>query len=402
MDRSPDFAVLLRGAVVSWPRGVYTVPMAKALDALDYLAKPAKYSAVGVCAAFGDEPFLKRQVLGCLARQVLGDDDRALSMTTFDGRTTSLGDVLDELSTVAMFGERRLVVVEDADAAIGRARAVGTPDASGKKSDVAAVSFVSRYRGELESYVAKPSPTGTLVLLVNSLPSNTRLYKAIVADGLAIDCSTPSAGRLGRWVTTWSETAHRAKLAPAAADMLIELVGSELGLLDQELAKLSGSVGPGGEIGPELIAQMVGSWRSQTVWVMLDAALDGKLPDALTQLDRLLLAGESPIAILGQMAASLRRFAAATRLILDDEAAGRRVDVRSSLERAGVKRFVLDTAGARLRRLGRHRGAQLYRWLLETDLALKGASAMPSRLILEHFLVRIGSPEAKTFTSAAR
>ena len=157
------------------------------------------------------------------------------------------------------------------------------------------------------------------------------------------------------------------RLPNLAADMLVELVGPELGLLDQELAKMALSTGADGQITPEIVQRMVGSWRAKTVWVMLDAAMDGNVPDAMGQLDRLLMAGEMPIAILGQISASLRRMAAATRLILKTEAAGRRPALGPALEQAGVKRFVLEKAQRQLRLLGRNRGAMLYRWLLQAD-----------------------------------
>jgi DNA polymerase-3 subunit delta len=84
--------------------------------------------------------------------------------------------------------------------------------------------------------------------------------------------------------------------------------------------------------------------------------------------------------------------AAATRLILQAEASGRRIAIGPALQQAGVKSFVVQKAERQLRRLGRQRGAQLYRWLLETDLELKGESQMAPRLILERLIVRLASP----------
>ena len=71
---------------------------------------------------------------------------------------------------------------------------------------------------------------------------------------------------------------------------------------------------------------------------MLDAALDGNVGEAMLQLDRLLASGEQPVGVLGQISASLRRFAAATRLVIQAEAAGRRTNLRSVLEQAGAVR----------------------------------------------------------------
>ena len=56
-----------------------------------------------------------------------------------------------------------------------------------------------------------------------------------------------------------------------------------------------------------------------------------------------------------------------------------------------MKGYFLDKTERQLRRLGRHRGQRLYRWLLEADLDLKGDSSSPPRSILERLLVRISA-----------
>ena len=62
----------------------------------------------------------------------------------------------------------------------------------------------------------------------------------------------------------------------------------------------------------------------------------------------------------------------------------------AALKEAGVKPFAVEKAERQLRQLGRPRAKQLYRWLLEADLALKGgrSSGLPQRLVLEEFIVR--------------
>ena len=186
----------------------------KPLAALDYLAQPDKYPPPAVCAVFGDERFLRQQAIACLRAAVLGGGDGDFSLSTFEGPDASFRDVHEVLSTVAMFGEgKRLVVVEEAD------------------------DFVSRCRAPLEEYVARPSRSGVLVLDLDSLPSNTRLYKSIAAGGLLIDGGTPAPARLAKWLAEWARQRHHVQLPQAAAEMLVELVGPELGLLDQELAR---------------------------------------------------------------------------------------------------------------------------------------------------------------------
>lgn len=342
-----------------------------AVHALDYLAEKTHSPAPPFCALFGDEPFLKGLVLAELRRTVLGEDEAEFALTRFDGRSVDWRTVSDELLTVGLFGGgRRLVVVDDAD------------------------DFVSDHRGQLEDYVARPSRTGTLALIVQTWPSNTRLAKQAAANGLAVECKAPPEARLIKWLATLARDRHSARLERDAAESLVEIVGPELGLIDQELAKLAAAAS-GEPIGAELVQQLVGGWRAKTAWDMLDAAVEGRTGEALTELDRLLLSGENPIAIMGQIAATLRRFAAATRSIEQTEASGGRANLRQALELAGVKPFVIQKGEAQLRRLGRQRAGQIYRWLLEADLALKGTSSAPARArtVLEQLVVRLGAPE---------
>lgn len=359
--------------------------MSKPIESLDYLAHAAEHSPRPICVLFGDEPFLKRQVLTRLRGAVLAGQDAEFSSTSFAGPTVTLSAVLDELSTLAMFGGgERLVVIDQAD------------------------DFVSRYRTELERYAEHPKTNSVLVLDVASWPSNTRLYKALAgkspADGgLVIECKFPSAARLQKWLIAWTKQQYHARLEVDAAEALVEIVESELGLFDSELSKLALLAGAEGVIRAELVREAVGGWRTRTTWEMLDLAAGGNARQAMVELDHLLSAGEVPISILAQIGSTLRRFAAAARLIEQADLAGRRLSLRQALEGAGFKAFTLSKAESQLRQIGRVRAAQLYRWLLDADLALKGSSSSPARgrLVLERLLIRLSTAAAPTPTKQA-
>ncbi len=349
----------------------YIVCMPKPVEALDYLAHPAKHPAVGVCALFGDESFLKRRVLGELKEQVLSGDDAEFSVTALDGRELAMRDVSDALATRALFGGgRHMVIVDEAD------------------------EFVSANRPALEDYVARPQTASLLVLDVKLWPSTTRLYKALAESGLQIECKFPPPARVLKWLVFWAERQYQARLDSSAAEALLESVEPDLGLLDQELAKLASLAGVSGAITAAMVHEAVGGWRAQTAWQMLDAALEGDTRTALVQLDRLLISGEVPIALLAQISASLRRFAAAARLIEQAERTRRTITLRQALDQAGFKPFVLGKVEGQLRQLGRSRASHLYRWLLDADLALKGSSSSPARarLVLETLMVRLSAP----------
>ncbi|MBI2825694.1 MAG: DNA polymerase III subunit delta [Planctomycetia bacterium] len=336
-------------------------------QALDLLASRA-VAVAPVCVVFGDEGFLKHEALDRLRNAVLGEADAEFSLSEFDGEEATLREVFDCLATVALFGGgRRLVVVRDAD------------------------DFVSRYRAELEAYVARPKSRGVLVLEVASWPSNTRLAKKLAADGLVVECKTPAPAAIARWLVDRARTHHRAKLDRQAAELLLDTIEPELGLLDQELAKLALVAGIDGTIQPALVREMVRGWRTKTTWDMLDLAAGGHAAEAIRELDRLLASGESPVAILAQIGSTLRRFAATARIVDRAQSAGRRISLRQALETAGFRSFVVAKAEPQLRQLGRERCGQLYRWLLEADLAVKGPSSAPARarIVLEELIARM-------------
>lgn len=339
------------------------------IHAVDYLKKTDTNASVRV--AYGDLPFFQRLVLLAWKREFAeGEDD--LSCIVYQGAAAEPAAVLDALASRSLFGGgRQLVIVEDADP------------------------FVSKHRAHLETYFAKPSTSSVLALTVKSWPSNTRLAKMTAESGLAVECSTPAKGKLSTWLKGWAQSEHHCKLDADGADLLIDIVGEEPGLLNQELAKLA-LVAEQGKISASSIEQHAGGWRVKTAWSMLDAALAGSSASALEQLDKLLDSGESPIGILAQLASSLRKFMVAARTVERKESQGRKANLREALETSGFKSFTLDKVEQQLRKLGRKRALQLGHWLLETDLALKGPASAParSRLALEQFVLRLAAPAA--------
>jgi DNA polymerase-3 subunit delta len=340
------------------------------VGALEYLSPAQRHAPAGVAAVYGDDAYLKREVLAVLRREVLAGDDGEYSLTTLAGRDAELRDVLDALATTSLFGgERRLVIVEEAD------------------------TFVTEHRAKLEEYAARPQRDGVLVLEVKTWPATTRLAKVVAASGLAIDCRSLKPAQIKRWLTQRAKSQYGVRIDDAATDALLELLPAELGILEQELAKLSLLMGPDGVVDEKLVQENVGGWRTRTAWEMVDAAADGRAAEAIRQLERLIAAGEKPHGLLPQMSHSLRQLAAATQLVEACEAAGKRLPLQSALKQAGVLPFKLAAAERQLRQIGRERAKQLIGWLLAADLAIKGHNSADARarIELERLIVRLSA-----------
>lgn len=336
--------------------------MPKPVSGLDYLLDPDKHTPGCLVAIAGDEAYLKREVILSLRRQICGEDQGDFAWNAFSGKEAEWRDVRDALTAVSLFGGGvQSAIVEDAD------------------------SFVTQHRSQLEDYLASPPSGGVLLLDVKSWPGNTRLAKAAEKVGLTLRCQPPDRGaevtkfkrQVKQWLAARAESLHGAKLDSSAAEMLLDLLPLSLGVLEQEVARLA--LLADGKIDSKIVKEHVGGWRTRKTWDMIDAMADGNADDALTQLDRLLLAGEQPIGLLAQVSSSLRRLSAAACVYAQAESSGRRTSLRAALEQAGVVKFKIGDAERQLKQIGRERAAQLDSLLLESDLAMKGHNSAPAR-----------------------
>src|SRR5687767_4572189 len=209
-------------------------------------------AAKPVYALVGSDSFLQLQKLSDILRKMPPDVQRVDA----EGERAELAEVLDELRSFAMFGGGKLVVVRDADA------------------------FITRFREQLEDYLAAPSDSATLVLRLASLPKNQKIYKAIDKVGEIESCDPPKD--LAKWAAERARTAHAMTLTPEAARLMADLVGDDLGRIDNELAKVAIDAGGSKQpVGPEKIAASVAFQREQEMWDMTNELAAGHVAAAL-------------------------------------------------------------------------------------------------------------------------
>jgi len=322
-----------------------------------FIAKPEEFDTGPMVALTGSERYLKRASLQALRTAVLGSADEEPSI--FSGKDAVLSDVLDELSMISMWGDRRLVIVEDAD------------------------EFVTNYRSQLEKYLEKPAKKSVLVLDVKTWNKSTRLAKAVLKCGLTVACEELKGRELQTWMTATAKETYGKQITNDAAALIEELVGNNLGLIEQELSKLSSYVGERNRIEPEDVRALVGGWKVETTWKMLDCLRDGKIGESLELLDNLLNAGEHPLKLLGGVNYVYRKY------VLAAEWARQGTPLGESLRNAKVFPQAVEASGKYLRRVGRPQVEQFLTRLMQADGDLKGRSSMPDRMRIERLLVEL-------------
>lgn len=346
----------------------------------DFLQSPVSADDLprGVCPIFGTDRFLKKLAIAQLT-QSFADRSDDFAPSTYDGNQATWPDIKDELFTRSLFGGDgpKFVIVDDAEP------------------------FIKSNRERLED-LAKEDVAGLLVIVIDSWPSNTRLFKAAAKHGLQIKCNPPLKGKsksiidqklVQQWLIQRAKADYQYTLPANGAQTIIDLTDCNFGRMDQELQKIALYVDSKGKVTNDVIKQAVGGWRAETMWEALDAAVDGDAGKALALLDRLLRGGEYPLALFGQMAWSLRRYGQATEIVFQQMRAGKKPRIGDAVREAGFNAWggELDAAETRLKKMGSARAGKILDWLLEADMALKRSHSHQDRgrLVLETLLVRM-------------
>ena len=324
-----------------------------------------------VVAAFGDDSFLRKETTSSLLQQI---DTESEDARVFDGEECKWIDVHDELATFSLFGDAglRIAVVKAAD------------------------KLIKDSRPQLEKWCLKPAEGSLLILSVNTLAANTKLYKSIDKQGLCVGCSlpttsarskNPSLPKLKKWMEAWAKKKLGVQLTTQQAQLVLDAVGPDCGLIHQEMSKLSLYADDKGKLEDGQVREHVGSWRTRTTWEIADAIMDGHIADALLQLEKVFAAGEHPAAVVPQVAWSLRRFGKAAHLILQANRLGKSMSASAAVSQSGFWGEDAKRAEGRLRRLGLRRASGLLKGLLELDLQIKGSHSSPARAVaaLEKF-----------------
>lgn len=273
-------------------------------------------------------------------RHVDAADPSGQSTSTTDGKTAGLHDVQMAVASIGFFGAGRVVVVDDLIARLGKQ---GARD-GGSVPDWPAL------------FNAVPEAT-TLVLAdpsLASLPAAVR--KALPAHAIVTVCDPPRGRDLTRWVQARASD-ERTSIDDATARLLAETLypqswttkpnnpafdrPPDLELLRNEIAKLAVAAAPE-PITAAHIRSMTMQGDSDHIFAFIDAAGGGRLDRAITELNRLLAAGEDPYKLLAQLSQTVE-----LSVVLGASSGQPPVDVGRSLKLPNTNRMNAVAKGLR-------------------------------------------------------
>ena len=311
------------------------------MDRKDFARALAQHSLPRVMLFEGEEEQQKQDALAELRRAVLPSGMETLNETVLED--PSADQLIADAETQPFMSDKRLIVVRDLPALMGRAEA----------------------DERLVSYLPSVPETTFLVFYCTGKPDGRKkLYAAVKKLGGIVTFAPLRGIELSRFVTDAFRKAGK-ECDERTAEYLIFTVGDDTGLLLSEIGKIASYAG----VRPNVVAADVSALATPstecTVFQMVDAVVAGQRSRAFMLLRNQLLAGTDRMAILSML---LRQYRLLQHIkIMQYEKRGGDF-IRSAL---GVPPFAVDQY---LRQAAGYTGSQIrnaVRICFDAEYALK-------------------------------
>jgi DNA polymerase-3 subunit delta len=324
----------------------------------------------------GADEFARAETLADFRRRLGPPDMVDLNTTHLEGASLTLSELHYACDAVPFLAEKRLVIVTGLLARL-------SPQ---KGEDLSATQ--RKYLSALADYLPNLPPTARLVLVEDiPLPSQHPILQLAQQEerGFVKRFDPPKQQALPQWIKQRVHK-HGGEIEGQAANQLATVIGADLRLLDQEIAKLVTYTNAERPITTSDVDAVVPYTQAAIVFDMVDALghRDGRT--AAQALHRLLEAGDHPMVLLAMV---VRQF----RLL---------IQVKELKKNGATPRDVAHTlklhpfpAGKLYNQATYFTAAQLnriYRYLLDTDVAIKTGEIEPE-VALDLLIVGVAASE---------
>jgi DNA polymerase III subunit delta len=317
----------------------------------------------------GDDEFSRRAQLDAMRAQ-MGDPATAeLNITVLDGKVATAADVLSSARAMPFLSDKRLVIVEGMLSWLTRR-------GGGKSAQAELAQLV-------EGLEDLPDSARLVFIEPSTLSERNPVLKlAKTAPGGFHKAFNPPRNATG-WIKAQARDEYGVEIEPQAAAALADVVGEDLRAADSELAKLSAYTGGERPITEADVALLTPYVAEADIFQMVDALGRRDGATAARLLHRLLEKDE-PLRLFGMI---IRQF----RLLIQAREHLNAGGTPGQLAKAiGVHPYVGEKLAGQVRAFTLHQLEQIYRFLLETDVAIK-TGKVDGELALDLLLAGVSS-----------
>lgn len=182
----------------------------------------------------GEEAYYIDKVSDFIGDTVLAEEERGFNQMVLYGRDVSIEDVVSNAKRYPMMADYQVIIVKEAQ-------------------------DLSRTIEKLVDYAKNPQPSTILVLnyKYKTLDKRKALYKTLKKVGVVYESKKLYENQVADWIRRILSS-KKYTIAPKAAQMLVEFLGTDLSKISNELDKLQIVLPKGAEITPEAIEENIG------------------------------------------------------------------------------------------------------------------------------------------------
>lgn len=238
----------------------------------------------------GTETYIIDDAIKKITRGVLSEDDMEFNLSQYDLDETPIQEAIDDAETLSFMSDKKVVIVKNPIFLTG----------SKDKSKV------EHNLDGFETYVKDPNPNTVFIIVApyEKLDKRKKLTKLLTKEAAVIEATAFSERNAEKWIREKTREMNL-PITEGAIGRLLQNVGSNLLMLDNELNKMAIYINEGESITEETIDEMVAKTLEQNVFTLVEKVTTRKLDDAFTILYDLLRQNEEPIKILALL---LRQF----------------------------------------------------------------------------------------------
>ncbi len=239
----------------------------------------------GVFFLYGDDEYRKSAASRFLVERYADPATTDFNLDRLNGSEVTVEQLASVVATPPMMAEWRVVHVREVEALAGSPRA-----------------------REAVLQAARSPPPGLVLILQATVParSKARFYADLRRVATSVEFKPVPADGAPAWLVAWAREELGAVVEMEAAQQLAGAVGTDLGVLTQEVRKLAEMVGDG-PVDTEAVRKGGVRIPRQDRWAWLDLVGGRRIREATAGLSVLLQQGESAVGLVISLSAHLLR-----------------------------------------------------------------------------------------------
>ncbi len=204
----------------------------------------------------GEEPYYIDQVVEYMEHNLLSAAERGFNQTVLYGKDTEMATILNAAKRYPMMAEYQLIIVKEAQ----DLKWAKETEGSNKETEF------------ILNYFEKPLPSTILVLAYKyaNFDKRKKIYKSIVKNGVVFQSDLVRDYKLMPWIEEHVKEKGY-KIAPQAAALMAEYLGTDLSKISNEIEKLCLNINKETIITSEHIQKNIGISKEYNVFELQKA-----------------------------------------------------------------------------------------------------------------------------------